>query len=248
MAAIAQASTLLTARQLQGLAVRDIAEPRGTTARRVGPIRATASQQQGCGRQSAASDGSTRRDVLIGSLAVPLATSLAGVATAAEGTADYVPYANDQEKYQLLVPSGWAQSEGSSGTRKVMAFHPEDRLDANVSILITLLSADFTSLGSFGTVDAFAESLVNSLDRSWQKKPGQKAVLLAAKAADDKYYVEYTVQKPDEARVHLFSVVATGRNGWYNNLYTVTAQYPDDEAAAFKPTIDKVVKSFRLTL
>ncbi|CAI5954257.1 unnamed protein product [Closterium sp. NIES-65] len=117
-----------------------------------------------------------------------------------------------------------------------------------VTILITPLAADFTSLGSFGTVDAFAETLVNGLDRSWQPSPGQKAVLLGAKSANDAYLVEYTLQKPSEPCVHLYSAVATGQNVWYNNLFTFTGQYPEDEAATFKPTVDKIVKSFRVTI
>ncbi|CAI7923327.1 unnamed protein product [Closterium sp. NIES-54] len=54
---------------------------------------------------------------------------------------------------------GWVRSEGTAGVCKVIAFHSPDRTDANVTILITPLAADFTSLGSFGTVDAFAETL-----------------------------------------------------------------------------------------
>lgn len=38
------------------------------------------------------------------------------------------------------------------------------------------------------------------------------------------YYVEYTVQKPGEAKRHLLSVVGIANNGWINRLYTVTAQ------------------------
>ncbi|CAI7809260.1 unnamed protein product [Closterium sp. NIES-54] len=64
----------------------------------------------------------------------------------------------------------------------------------------------------------------------------------------DTYLVEYTLQKPSEPCIHLYSAVATGQNVWYNNLFTFTGQYPEDEAAIFKPTVDKIVKSFRVTI
>ncbi|CAI5488727.1 unnamed protein product [Closterium sp. Naga37s-1] len=180
-----------------------------------------------------------RRDLLAGSLAAPLALTLAGSASAEQEASDFVTFDNPKEKYTFQVPAGWVRSEGTAGVRQVIAFHPPDRTDANVTILITLLSADFTSLGSFGTVDAFAETLVNGLDRSWQPSPGQKAVLLGAKSDNDAYLVEYTLQKPSEPAIHLYSAVATGQNVWYNNLFTFTGQYPEEEAATFKPTVDK---------
>lgn len=215
------------------------------------PLRASTQNDVTTQPQSETSSAAipSRRDVLIGSLVLPLAPSLAQAANAAEaGSSDLVLFENDKDKYKFMVPSGWEQSEGMAGTRKVVAFHPADRTDVNVTILITLLAADFTGLGSFGTVDAFGETLVNGLDRSWQKKPGQKALLLKTKAMNDSYYIEYTLQKPDEPRIHLFSVVTMGRNGWYSNLYTFTGQYPDEEGSAFEKTVDKIVKSFRLTL
>ncbi|CAI5952887.1 unnamed protein product, partial [Closterium sp. NIES-65] len=189
-----------------------------------------------------------RRDLLAGSLAAPLVLTLVGSASAEQEASDFVTFENPKERYTFQVPAGWVRSEGTAGVRQVIAFHPPDRTDANVTILITPLAADFTSLGSFGTVDAFAETLVNGLDRSWQPSPGQKAVLLGAKSANDAYLVEYTLQKPSEPCVHLYSAVATGQNVWYNNLFTFTGQYPEDEAATFKPTVDKIVKSFRVTI
>lgn len=57
-----------------------------------------------------------------------------------------------------------------------------------VSVAITGIGPDFTRLESFGKVDAFAESLVNGLDRSWQRPPGVAAKLIDCKAANGKTF------------------------------------------------------------
>jgi hypothetical protein len=93
-----------------------------------------------------------------------------------------------------------------------------------VNVVITGLGADYTSLGSFGTADAFAENLVNSLDRSWKKPPGQAAKLINSRSREGMYYVEYTIERPGERKRHLLSVVGIGFNGWVNRLYTVSGQ------------------------
>ncbi|CAI5461586.1 unnamed protein product [Closterium sp. Yama58-4] len=217
-----------------------IAKPVSPSARCVGPVRLRAESKSP--NVDARPGVLNRRDLLAGSLAAPLTLTLAEAASADQEASEFVTFDNPKEKYTFQVPAGWVQSEGTAGVRKVVAFHPPDRTDANVTILITPLAADFTSLGSFGTVEAFAETLVNTLDRSWQPSPGQKAVLLGAKSANDNYLVEYTLQKPSEPCIHLLSAVATGQNVWYNNLFTLTGQYPEDEAATFKPTVDKCAK------
>ncbi|GFP87195.1 psbp domain-containing protein 3 chloroplastic [Phtheirospermum japonicum] len=115
-----------------------------------------------------------------------------------------------------------------------------------VSIAITGLGADFTRLESFGKVDAFAETLIGGLDRSWQRPPGVAAKLIDSKAANGLYYIEYTLKSPGESRRHLLSVLGIANNGIYNRLYTLTGQFVDEEEEKFGTKIQKAVSSFRL--
>lgn len=48
-----------------------------------------------------------------------------------------------------------------------MAFAPPDNTAVSVSVTITNIGADYTSLGSFGTAQQFGENLVGSMDRSY---------------------------------------------------------------------------------
>ncbi|CAO2173370.1 unnamed protein product [Urochloa humidicola] len=196
-----------------------------------------------------------RREALLGivlSAAAAPALFAPADAPAAEPTElqeGFATYEDEANKFSIAVPQGWLIGAGeSSGIKSVTAFYPEQAADSNVSVAITGIGPDFTSLKSFGDVDAFAEGLVNGLDRSWQRPPGLAAKLIDSKAANGLYYVEYTLQNPGERRRHILSAIGMASNGWYNRLYTVTGQYIDDEESEkYKPQIEKAVRSFRLT-
>ncbi|XP_020110542.1 psbP domain-containing protein 3, chloroplastic isoform X2 [Ananas comosus] len=158
-------------------------------------------------------------------------------------------YEDEMNKFRILVPQDWLAGAGeASGIKSVTAFYPEEASDSNVSIVITGIGPDFTRLESFGSVDAFAESLVNGLDRSWQRPPGLAAKLVDSKAANGLYYLEYTLQNPGEKRRHILSAVGMASNGWYNRLYTVTGQYMEDESEKYRPKIEKVGRRKQLEI
>ncbi|KAJ7571769.1 hypothetical protein O6H91_01G176500 [Diphasiastrum complanatum] len=153
----------------------------------------------------------------------------------------------DQLKLYKDEEQGWVKGEGkATGQRKVTAFFPAGDTNTNVNIVITNLGADFTGLGSFGPVDSFAETLVNGLDRSWQKPPGQSAILVNASSRNGLYYVDYTLQKPGERMRHLLSVVGIGVKGWYNQLFTVTGQFWEEELDQYKQILERVISSFQV--
>ncbi|XP_026659705.2 psbP domain-containing protein 3, chloroplastic isoform X6 [Phoenix dactylifera] len=141
----------------------------------------------------------------------------------------------------------WLLGAGeANGIKSITAFYPEGTSDSNVSVVITGLGPDFTRLESFGTVDAFAETLVSGLDRSWKRPPGLAAKLINSKAANGLYYIEYTLQFPGERCRHILSAIGMASNGWYNRLYTVTGQFMEDESEKYRSQIEKSVSSFRL--
>lgn len=204
----------------------------------------------------------TRRDLLKASVLLP---SLFVLPSRAESAPALVPYADRPDGFSLSVPDGWLNSEGAisgnasfqgaSGSRRTLAFYPKDRLarDLNVTVTVTNVGADYVALGSFGKVDAFGESLVNSMDRSYlQRAPGwargkeplQIAKLVDAKERNSMYFVEYTVEKEPEAARHLLSLLAMGYNGKYNRLYTVTAQCLESEVSADRPLLESILGSF----
>ncbi|GBG65637.1 hypothetical protein CBR_g51937 [Chara braunii] len=160
-----------------------------------------------------------------------------------------VLYLDDANKYSLMVPEKWTRGEGqATGQRRVIAFFPEGDTETNVNVVVTNVGADFTGLGSFGTAEMFGENLVGSLDRrnSRRAEVRQKAVLIDAKSRNGTYYVEYKIQKPGEFDRHFLSSVRLGFDGIYNRLFTVTAQFREEDLATYRETLDKVLSSFKL--
>uniref|UniRef100_J3MUC9 PsbP C-terminal domain-containing protein n=1 Tax=Oryza brachyantha TaxID=4533 RepID=J3MUC9_ORYBR len=209
-----------------------------------------------CGAGDARVEGLRRREALLSVLLSTTAASAPALAPAAAAAAPaelqegFRTYEDEANKYSIAIPQDWLVGAGDvSGFKSVTAFYPDQVAESNVSVAITGIGPDFTSLKSFGDVDAFAESLVNGLDRSWKRPPGVAAKLIDSRASNGLYYIEYTLQNPGERRRHIVSAIGMAFNGWYNRLYTVTGQYIDDAADVdkFRAQIEKSVKSFRFT-
>ncbi|PKA60380.1 PsbP domain-containing protein 3, chloroplastic [Apostasia shenzhenica] len=194
--------------------------------------------------------GSLRRDALLGLLLSAASLPLLAMESSAESELQggFRSYEDMTNKFKILVPEGWLVGAGETNNIKpVTAFYPDEQAsNSNVSIAITGIGPDFTTLGSFGNVDTFAENLVNGLDRSWQRPPGLAAKLINSKAANGLYYIEYTLQNPGGKRRHIISAIGMASNGWYNRLYTVTGQFMDDESDKYQSLVEKSVSSFKL--
>ncbi|XVE94362.1 hypothetical protein REPUB_Repub02eG0002400 [Reevesia pubescens] len=160
---------------------------------------------------------------------------------------DFREYTDNANMFKIFIPQDWQVGVGEpNGFKSITAFYPEEEApNSNVSVVITGLGPDFTRMESFGKVEAFADTLVSGLDRSWQRPPGVAAKLIDCKAANGLYYIEYTLQNPGESRKHLFSAIGMASNGWYNRLYTVTGQFVEEETEQYGSRIEKAVSSFR---
>lgn len=192
--------------------------------------------------------GTRRRQVVLqmGFAAISF-PAIASVALAEKDVpADIRVYTDDVNKFKISIPQDWRVGAGEpNGFKSITAFYPEETSTSNVSVVITGLGPDFTRMESFGNVEAFADTLVSGLDRSWQRPPGVAAKLIDCKASKGIYYIEYTLQNPGESLRHLFSAIGMASNGWYNRLYTVTGQFVKEESEKYGSKIEKAVASFR---
>ncbi|KAK9270877.1 hypothetical protein L1049_026463 [Liquidambar formosana] len=195
--------------------------------------------QQQCGTQ--------RRDVMLQmvftafSFPVIVSNALAESVVAE----DFRIYSDEANKFKITIPKDWQVGAGEgNGFKSVTAFYPEDASTSNVSVVITGLGPDFTRIESFGKVEAFAETLVGGLDRSWQRPPGVTAKLIDCKSSKGFYYIEYSLQNPGESCRHIYSAIGMASNGWYNRLYTVTGQFMEEESDKYSSMIEKAVASF----
>ncbi|XP_013592505.1 PREDICTED: psbP domain-containing protein 3, chloroplastic [Brassica oleracea var. oleracea] len=195
--------------------------------------------------------GMKRREVMLqlasSAFFLPFVVSPAFAETSIVASEAFRVYTDEANKFEISIPQDWqvGQAAEPNGFKSITAFYPEETSTYNVSVAITGLGPDFTRMESFGKVEAFAETLVSGLDRSWQKPAGVTAKLVDSRSSKGFYYIEYTLQNPGEARKHLYSAIGMATNGWYNRLYTVTGQFTDEESADQSSKIQKAVKSFK---
>lgn len=188
------------------------------------------------------------------------------------GSAAGFTYTDDQDLFSITVPGGWVQGSGAigqegtltsnqarfsnaAGLRRVVAFAPEGNPAVSVAVTIQFLAPDFTRMGSLGTAQDFATSVVNRMDNSyvlrlpeWQRRregPVQVARLLDARESDGRYVFSYTVQKDGEPERTVYQAVAIGDAGRYHRLFTVNATCTAPDKAKYGAVLDEIVKSFR---
>ncbi|XP_010061238.2 psbP domain-containing protein 3, chloroplastic isoform X2 [Eucalyptus grandis] len=194
--------------------------------------------------------GAKRREIVLqlGFAALSLQGLASDALAETGGKEDLQVYVDDVNKFKISIPQDWLVGKGEpNGFKSVTAFYPKEDSTSNISVAITGIGPDFTKMGSFGKVDAFAESLVNGLDRSWQRPPGVAAKLIDCQDANGFYYIEYSLQNPGESQRHIYSAIGMAFNGWYNRLYTVTGQFVEDKSEAYRSKIEQAVNSFKFT-
>jgi hypothetical protein len=180
-------------------------------------------------------------------------------------------YQDATQKFSITIPSGWSAEKSSisgaeggysgyTGERPTVILLPSDpqARDCNISIVGTNISFEFTKLGSFGNVYAFASNLVGSQDRSnllrfrsldsaTDEDPIQIAKLIdASDRGGEVYEVEYTVQKfPSPLKRHLFVSTTIGFDGKYNQLFTVTGQCREEDVEKYRSVLVNTVRTFK---
>lgn len=206
----------------------------------------------------------TRRDLLAAGLAAVLAAQTpsacaeeAAVAVAPAPSADPLP------PYKLDIPQSWMAAVQDTGPRSPFApastptmlrvWYPsaEPTPDAaNVAVKQAFASADYTSLGSFGTALAFGETLVSGMDRSVAGPGAPAARLVSAtpgvRGTSDVYEINYDVRRAGEDTWRrCYSVVALASDArGYNMFYTVTGQVAAGGEKEYGDVVKQVVKSF----
>jgi hypothetical protein len=200
---------------------------------------------------SSSSRAVDRRVVLLGGAALAATAAIAPDARA-EG-AETKRYVDAEDKYSFSVPADWEQAIGTTddnpqSSRRVTAYFPPGDPDINVNVVCTALGADYPKMGSFGSPDEFAFGVAAGMTRPKPKSgPKQFSYVLNAKSKGDKYFIEYTVERPSEDFYqHLMSVVGVGYNGRVSRLITATAVCPEDKFAENKAKLEAILDTIEL--
>jgi len=205
-------------------------------------------------------DGLSRRSTLsvLPAAAAVWAASLGGVRPAA---ADVALETFTEKFYCVSVglPKGWEPITTSLTTRILVAAADPKDPDFQVNLLFTSIASDYTSLGSFGTIDYVAANTVIP--------PGSIAAgdviegkLLGQETVKGNYVYDYTNQELLKMRVKgeiqstllpkrrlrsLFAVLPGGEQRASSTLVTLTAQCLDSKYAEYEPIMKAVIDSYQ---
>ena len=168
-------------------------------------ICAAASQALEFLKAPAASQGLNRREILKAPAALALA-NLALPAVAADTKTISVPVGSSAKdgsplsKATFSVPADWVKLSGDpGGGRKMELYADPNNADTNAFALITPVRGDYTSLGSFGSVEVVQDTVM-------PKAEDITYDVIKSEAQTGKYVYEYIVQVPEQPKRHLTTI------------------------------------------
>lgn len=164
-------------------------------------------------------------------------------------------YKDTKVGFQVQVPNKWKKSEQSlPDRRKLLLFINEDGttdpsmknkgMDDLVFVAYTPVRDDFTSLGSFGTVEQVGQATI--LPKGTLAGQETENKMIKSESKKNAYYFDYTSKSPDQPKRHfrtIFTMVQGATGGAGSVLVTITAQtlesrYDSETQAMFDQIID----------
>jgi len=148
------------------------------------------------------------------------------------------PSGNMSSSASFEVPADWQASDTravSSGGRRLVVYADPTNSDTNVFLLITPIRGDYTSLGSFGSLDSVQDTII-------PRGPDVESDMLKAFTSPGRYNYEYTIVVPDQPKRHLntvFTVVA-------DNIVTFTTQATEADFPKAQANLATIASSFAL--
>ena len=151
--------------------------------------------------------------------------------------------------FQFKVPTAWKQNvQELPDRRKIVLFTDE----ASVPIMFvayTPIRDDFTSLGSFGSVDQVASQTILPKGGKGSLMGGEEEIessMLSAVSKSNAYIFDYIVKTEQIPKTHFRTLwtLATKEGNAGFNLVTLTLQIEDEKYDSVKSQFDEVINSF----
>lgn len=158
-------------------------------------------------------------------------------------------YKDETCNFSIDVPSDWIKNENTLPDRRkiVLYFKPDSDQKTLMFIAYTPVRNDFTTLGSFGSVDDVGQSTI--LPKSeLAGNDGVDATMLSAVVKKQAYFFDYVQTVPSQPKTHfqtIFSLAIGATGGAGNLLVTITVQSPEADYESMKPLFTKILDSYK---
>lgn len=195
-----------------------------------------------------ASQGKTRREVLLQGGAAAVVSPLVLGARAASAEAAAGTFSDDSQGVTFMIPPGWSQQEatfpggeGNPSSPKIVGFVSENK-DINMALVTYNIRPDNAKLGSFGSIADVRKNIVRSNARDVEGEiVAEKEVNVGGGPA---YVFEYTVRRPFKHLLTVFTTHQSPTGAAY--LITLTMQAPASEYPSVAALYQQVAASFKL--
>lgn len=152
--------------------------------------------------------------------------------------------------FKISVPKTWTKSSQSLPDRRKIDLYVDESTPASedktlMFLAYTPVRDDFTSLGSFGSVEEVAQSTILPKGQIMGEETTSK--LMSAESKKNAYIFDYSAAVPGQPERHFRSIftLAQGATGGAGaNLVTITVQCPESRYGEMKPTFDAIVESY----
>ena len=179
-----------------------------------------------------------RRMLAAGTLLVPtLASSKPTTDVAIDFGVDGTGAAVATASFQ--VPPSWQGSDtrqaSGLGGRRIIVYSDPNNADTNAFLLLTPVRGDYTSLGSFGTLDSVQDTIIPS-------GPNIVTDVLTAKTSPGRYNYEYTIEVPDQPKRHLNTIFALTAD----TIVTFTTQATASDYDGVVSDLSAIASTFKI--
>eukprot|EP00904_Undaria_pinnatifida_P014273 jgi/Undpi1/9977/HiC_scaffold_28.g12431.m1 len=158
-----------------------------------------------------------------------IATSAAGAALLPKPSSAE-EFTDDVLGFKFQTPDGWERGEAQiSGRRKIIVYTSPKNPGANAFVAYTPVRGDFTTLGSFGTLDEVSKTVLPEAE-------GVKSRMVDSYAVKNCYVYDYVVSQEGRPEKHI-----------KGQLATITAQCNEEDYPTLGKSIDKVIASVAKT-
>jgi len=159
------------------------------------------------------------------------------------------PYEDKSCKFSIDIPSEWTMSENTLPDRRkiILYFKPDSNQKILMFIAYTPVRDDFTSLGSFGSVDEVGQSTI--LPKSEVAGiNGVESNMISAVSNKQAYFFDYVQTVPPQPETHfrtIFSLANGATGGAGSVLVSITVQSPEADYVSMKPLFTKILDSYQ---
>ena len=163
---------------------------------------------------------------------------------------DLTSYTDSRYGVSFGVPEGWSPvpQELPDGRRLVLASDPKDE-SSNVFIAFTPVRPDYSSLGSFGTIDYVASTVIPQCGAAGQcsfaNGDGVEGRMISQETIKGCYVYEYTIEQSRGPKRHLRSLFTIQADGAASILVGLTTQCLDSRDAELASMYKAVINSFK---